>query len=421
MRLRRFTTRVTNLQVNGDEFQCSQPSIMTIQAFETLIGPHESFDWPEIWPKVKTLYWITPPDHLQFLSHFLTLNVRTLRIHLEQAEDEEVQEVLGLVESRCMNLVDLRLVDPEEREDEEIQDTIRQIIYNNSLTLKVFYPPQDPPAPLVSDILKLPMLQVLDMHIPEVPDSAPWDILPSLEYINFTLDDPSDTIRLLGTLRESKLRHFSLTCPYPTSDDEHAAMADFFNSTGLYFSADEFSWELPSDEKPPTWQFVKTLSYFSNMQVLSLGIHCTPACCFGFRHQNVVELSTWMPRLRELYLGGSPCAASGRVTDIGYHTLAVLAKNCPKLFSLTIHFNIGTFVFRDFVETNWNVTVWDVGDIPPPSDPQILTMFALAVSSLFPKVTFIGAMGKNAMKWNEIYEELQMFTLPTDHKMLDLM
>ena len=394
---------------------------MTVQAFETLIGPHESFDWPAMWPKVKTLHWITPRDHLQFLEHFLTLDVHDLKIQLEGAEDEEVQEVLDLVESRCMNLEDLRLSDSETRDNEDIQDTIRKIIYNNSLTLRLFYPPQDPSAPLVTDILRLPVLQVLEMHIPQIPESPPWGILPSLEYLTFTLDEAIDILDLFGTLRKSKVKRFTLICPYPTSEDDQEAVADFFYDTGLHSSAEAFSWESPLPGETPTWGFIATLDCFVNMRALSLEFPCRTACHFSFRHADIIELSLWMPRLRELNFGGSPCAHSGMVTDIGYHTLAVLAKNCPNLFLLTIHFNIRSFVFRDFVEPNWNVTMWDVGDIAPPSDPQILTMFALAVSSLFPKVNFVGASDRHVAKWNEVHEELRMLTLPADHGFLDLM
>jgi len=392
------------------------------QTFKTLLDPHESFDWLSMWPKVKTLYWITPPEHLQFLKHFLTLDVRFLKINFERAEDEEFQEILGLVESRCMNLEDLRLFDSETRENKEIQDTIRQIIYNNSLTLRLFYPPQDPSAPLVNDILQLPALQVLEMHIPQIPDPAPWDILPALEYLSFTVDDALDIIGLLGNLSESKLRQFTLTCPYPTSEDDQATLGEFFEDSGLYDSVQEFSWVSPSsDEGPPTWEFVTTLSSFINMQELCLDVPCWPVCRFNFRHHHVVELSRWMPQLKELNFGGSPCALGGLTTDIGYHTLDVLAKNCPNLILLVIHFNINTFVPVRPTEPNWNVKMWEVGDTPLPNDPQSLTMIALAVSMIFPRVALIGTTEKHNMKWNVVREELSMLTLPAAHGKLDLM
>ena len=408
------------MHVNSGSFRCPQTLDITVEAFETLLSSREPFDWSDIWPKLKTLDWTTSQDHLQFLRHFLTLNVRNLKIQLEGVEDEEVQEVLSLVESRCMNLEDLRLPDSESRDNEEIQDTIRQIIYNNSLTLRLFYPPQDPSASLVGDILMLPVLQVLEMHIPEMPDPPSPGILPALEYLTFTLDEAADIIDLLGTLRESKLRQFSLICPYPASED-HEQIARFFDHSGLHSSVQNFSWEPPLHGGPLTWGFITTLSRFANMRALSLEFPCGQTCRFNFSHENIVRLSLWMPRLRELNFGGSPCAGSSRVTNIGYQTLAVLAKNCPNLVLLAIHFNIRTFMFRHFVKPNWNVAMWDIGDIPPPNDPEALTMFALAVSSLFPKVTFIGATGKNIMKWNEIHEEIRMLTLPANRGLLDLM
>jgi len=396
---------------------------ITLQALQTLIDPHESFDWLKIWPKVKTLHWLTPPDCLPFLKYFLTLNVHNLKIGLEGTEDEEFQEVLGLVESRCMNLEDLHLFDSEKRESEEIQDTIRQIIYNNSLTLRRFHPPQDPSASLVNDILRLPVLEVLEMHVPKIPCPLPQGILPALESLSFTLDGIPDIIGLLGTLRESKLAVFSLMCHYPTSEGDHAAIAGFFEDTGLSSSVEEFYWRAHFGGGAPTWRFVTTLKSFANMQVLFLHTFCVRSCSFRFRHENVVELSRCMPRLKELNLGGSPCAAAGMATDIGYHTLALLAKNCRNLFLLTIHFNTRSFVFipRDYMEPNWNVALWDVGDIAPPTKPGTITMFALAVSKLFPRVAFKGEKIKYAREWDAVHEELRMLTLPADHGFLDLM
>ena len=360
---------------------------------------------------------MTPSDHLRFIKHFLTLNIRNLKIELEGAEDEEVQEVLGLVESRCMNLEDLYLFDPETRENEEIQDTMRQIIYNNSLTLRQLFPPQDPSASLVTDILSLPMLEMLDMHIPQIPWPAPEGILPALQSLSLTLEEAPDVIDLLGTLRESKLVVFSLTCLYPASDDEHAAIADFFKDSGVSSSVEEFYWQTHCGGGAPTWQFVTALKSFANMQVLFLHAFCGQRCCFRFRHKDIVEISKWMPQLKELNLGGSPCVVADRVTDIGYHTLAVLARNCRNLFLLTIHFNTRFFGFvpHHFTQPNWNVALWDVGDIPPPNDPEAITMFALAVSKLFPRVAFKGEKIKYAREWDAVHEELRMLTLPADH------
>ena len=395
---------------------------ITVQTFETLIGPPESSNWLELWPRVKTLCWATPPEYLQFLKHFLTANVRNLKINLERTEDEVFQEVLGLVESRCMNLEDLHLFDSETRENVEIQDTIRQIIYNNSLTLRLFYPPQDPSSPLVSDILQLPALQALEMHVPKIPDPAPLDILPSLEYLNFTLEEPPDVVDLLGTLRESKLRRFTLICPYPSSRKHKAALIEFFDDSGLYDSVETFSWTPPTGGVVPTWSFVKTLDSFANMQTLILNGSCNRVCPLMFRHNHVVELSRWMPYLRELTFGGSPCPFGGLKTDIGYHTFGILVRNCPDLFKLSIHFNINSFIMPvGYVNPSWNVLIWDVGNTALPRHPLAQTMIALSVSKLFPKVAFVGPdMGKKRGLWGTIHEEFQMCTLPTIHRLLDL-
>jgi len=315
------------------------------------------------------------------------------------------------VESRCTNLEDLRLFDTKTRGNQGIQDIIRQIIYNNSLTLRLFHPPRDPSAPLVHDILQLPALQVLEMRIPGVPVPAPRDILPSLEYLNFTLNKPLDIMDLLGNLRESKLRRFALVCPYPTLGGDRARLVTFFDSSGLYSSVRSFSWVPRLYGAPPTWEFVTTLGPFANMQALYLSAPCDRACHFNFRHENVIELSKWMPRLKELYFGGSPCAVGGSTTDVGYHTLAALARNCPNLCLLSIHFNISTFVTVDDVKPNRNVGCWDVGETVLPADPLSRTIIALAASKLFPNAVLVGEALRDNKAWGTVREEFRMFAV----------
>ena len=317
-----------------------------------------------------------------------------------------------------MNLEWLHLSDSESRDNQELQDIIRQVIYNNSLTLRRFMPPQDPSAELVSDALQLDYLECLEMHIPEIPDLPPSDISSSLRSLCFTLNDPTDIVRLLGTLNQSKLQHFDITCPYPESKEERVILADFFKDSGLYNSLTAFIWALPSDVGPLTRDFVTIVEPFANLQSLQLENNCGSICAFRFGHNDVIQVSQWMPRLRELIFGGSPCALGGLGTDIGYQTLYLVARNCPNLHWLTVHFNIRTLVpFSCHVEPNPEVTMWDVGATVLPRDPGARTMIALAISKLFPKTSFAGPRVDD---WLDIYQELRCLTLPPVHKLLDL-
>jgi hypothetical protein len=403
MRLGQYTARVTNLQVREG---------LDTQPFQTLVVPSGE-NWHAMWPKVQTLWWTAPPEQLQYLKYFLTSGVRNLKVNFEDAGDEEFQATLCLIESHCENLYQLHLFDSESRENKALQDTIRRIIHKNSSTLRMFMPPQDPSSPLVEDILRLPQLQELVMHVPKVPDSLPSGILPSLKSLTFSLHDPLDIPKMLGKLRETKLLNFVLHCPYPTSPGERKALAKFFEISGLYDSLRFFVWKPPSGGEAPTWSFATLFQPFANLQALQLDITCYPTCCFKFGHDHVVQISQWMPRLRDLNFGGSPCPFGGTNTNIGYNTLAVLAKNCPNLYLLSIHFDIKTFGLVNWrVEPNPNVTLWDVGATVLPEDPETRTFIALAVAKLFPNVTFVGTAPE---KWADISEELEMLALPPVH------
>ena len=381
----------------------------------TLVVPSGEYNWHMMWPRVTTLWWTAPPEQLQYLRYFLTSGVRNLKVNFEGVGDEEFQETLFLIESRCKGLDQLRLFDSESRENRYLQDTIRKILDNNSGTLRMFMPPQDPSSPLVRDILRLPQLQELVMHVPKVPGPLPSEIIPSLKSLTFSLHDPLDILKLLGNLRETKLLNFVLHCPYPRSRGEVNALADFFESSGLYDSLRFFVWKPPSDGEAFTWPFATIFQPFANLQALQLDINCHLTCCFRFSHDHVVKISQWMPRLRDLNFGGSPCPYGGNNANIGYKTLAVLARNCPNLRLLSIHFDIRTFGPANWqVEPNPNVTLWDVGATVLPGDPETRTIIALAVAKLFPKVTFVGTAPE---KWADISEELEMLTLPPVHEM----
>ncbi|KAF9785487.1 hypothetical protein BJ322DRAFT_1194215 [Thelephora terrestris] len=402
--LRQYTKRITNLQVGGGK---------GFETFSTLIIQYGSPHLHKLWPKVEILWWTAPSEHLHFLQFFLTPSVRNLMVNLEKSEDEVFRETLCLIESRCVHLKQLRLFDSETRENKDLQRIIRQILSKNARTLRVFMPPQDPSAPLVSDILQLPSLQELVMHVPQIPQRLPSRILPCLRSLLFSLDHPLDILDLLHTLRKSRLINFTLNCPYPTSQADQIALAHFFRTSGLYDSLKFLVWEPPSNGSAFTWQFVTILRPFANLQALQLELNCHTACQFEFGHDDVVQISKWMPRLRELIFGGSPCPTGGTFTDIGYHTLAVVAKNCPYLYSLAVHFDIRTIgPVRWRVQPNPNVTFWDVGTTVLPSNPELRTFIALAVVKLFPKVTITG---KASDQWSDISEEIEYMRLPPVH------
>jgi hypothetical protein len=125
-----------------------------------------------------------------------------------------------------------------------------------------------------------------------------------------------------------------------------------------------------------------------------------------------------MPRLRELYFGGSPCAVGGLTTDIGYHTLAALTRNYSNLSLLSVHFVSMSTV--DYVEPNRDVVYWGVGETALPADLLSQTIIALAAAKLFPNVTLVRATQEGLGAWNAIREGFRMFTLPAVHMPLDL-
>ena len=408
-RLRRYTARITNLQYDVG-------TSISSDTFDALSNPDTPFEWHLMWPELKTLSWLTSGENLKFMRYFLPHGVHNLEINLEGAPTDEARKALSMVRVRCKNLREIRLFDRKMAEDEDTQNTTRGIVCNNARTLRVFCSPRGSRSSLVDAVLKLPKLEMLEMHDPEIgmhdPETgllhrAP---LPSLERLVLTLEEAHDIPCLLGNIRESKLRTFVLRTPYPVSKEDLDDLTALFKRSDLYRSLNMLSWQPPrNDQRPPTWEFVATLTPFVNMHTLVLSARCDGTCRFRFRHEHVVELSRQMPQLRYLNFGGRPCANDSMSTDIGFDTLTELAHNCPDLSRLTVHFNPDRFIRpAGRVKPNRNVSHWDVGNAVLPADPMAPTLIAMWAAELFPNAAIIGDMRADAPGWQWFFAEFAM-------------
>ena len=402
-RLKKYTFRIKNLRYRAG-------ANISFQTFLNLTSLNPSYEWVSLWPKLKTLCWATlAEEQLQFMRYFLTCGVQKLAINLMNVKVWESRKALSLVEARCGQLTEFNLYAPAEANDVESQTIIRETILHNYHTLKFFCPPQGSSSAVIEAVLGLPALETLEMHNPKIGwPRVSHTSLRSLERLIFTLDKPNHIPRLLGDVRGSKLRTFGLTSPYPVREDHLKSLADLFKLTGLYDSLNRFSWQPPrGNEQSLTWEFVTILTPFVNLHTLSLGVNCDGTCRFRFKHEHIITLSEQMPQLRDLNVGGEPCAHGGSATDIGFHTFAELARRCLDLSRLSIHFNPHCIDLGNYTGPNRNVVHWDVGNTVLPEDPEMLTMIALRAQMLFPEATIAGETRTDALGWRAVREKFK--------------
>ena len=88
----------------------------------------------------------------------------------------------------------------------------------------------------------------------------------------------------------------------------------------------------------------RSLLPFTRLKVLTIGFVCQASqhgCSSTMIDDDIItELARAMPKLEVLKFGERPCAALTGVTTKG---LATLAYYCPRLFRLSIHFQVATF------------------------------------------------------------------------------
>ena len=87
---------------------------------------------------------------------------------------------------------------------------------------------------------------------------------------------------------------------------------------------------------------IQSLQGFVALKVLRVTSLCTATRCkFFLSDSDVLAITTAMPNLVELHLGGIPCSSTVNVSING---LAALAANCTNLMELQIHFDVVRFI-----------------------------------------------------------------------------
>lgn len=83
----------------------------------------------------------------------------------------------------------------------------------------------------------------------------------------------------------------------------------------------------------------RSLLPFTQLENLVIEFSCQLGCSSTIDDDIVIDLAQAMPKLEFLQFGDRPCETPGGVTVKG---LAALAHHCPRLFDLTIHFQVAS-------------------------------------------------------------------------------
>jgi hypothetical protein len=241
-------------------------------------------------------------------------------------------------------------------------------------------------------IYKLPNLCGLSVVI-ERGMSLPPALLPDLTDLTIICDDEGDWPQLFHGATFGKLKSVTF---YPQSNQigdflgafERAALSSSVQNTLKAFELSaSCSWNPNySSFLPFTW-----------MEHLDIEYPCDDGCSSRVDDDIIVDLSQAMPNLRSLKLGDDPCPQF--TTGVTSKGLMALARHCPNLFMLRIHFQVaslstppaslGTTPNIKSTPSRKDCALTDllVGDIPVPEESAL--MVALALLRIFPHVSYL--------------------------------
>ena len=222
--------------------------------------------------------------------------------------------------------------------------------------------------------------------------SIPSVSLPNLEFLRVECEDGSDGLRLLHRATFGELESINFEIEYGPINDfleafkEAALSSSIQNTLSTIYLFTEGPWNPNYSSLLPFTRLVH--------------LHIIPPCdysCSRVDDDIVVVLSQAMPELESLSLGNRPCHRfTGGVTTNG---LMALARNCPNLSSLCLHFQVANLSDPPTgLETTRNaggsaswtgcaLTELEVGEIPIPE--KSASIVALTLLRIFPQIKTI--------------------------------
>jgi hypothetical protein len=209
-------------------------------------------------------------------------------------------------------------------------------------------------------------------------------------------------VTLLAAIENPVLTMMDVKCPGSDVERFTETFSTITETTGrgLHDCLEEFTVGSP-DKFKITPQIIARSSSFKNLTYLRLLSACSDVCQTSDLTDDDIDLLTRaMPCLKDLSIGGDPCGIPSRIT---FKSLYIISSRCRQLRHLRVHFNPALFVTKVCAEfETWDtalglsdlntlssdvlcsVSVFPVGNIPLPAQPNASSVMALALMKIFP-------------------------------------
>ena len=255
-------------------------------------------------------------------------------------------------------------------------------------------------------ISKLPNLQKLSVTV-ERETSVPSVVLPNLTRLTVKCDHNGDWLRMFHGATFGKLEVIAF---YHTSGrigdfleafERVALAASVQNTLSGFYLITSFSWN-------PNYS---SLLPFTHLALLHIEFSCSDGCSSRVDDDIITNLAREMPGLDTLRLGKPPC----REIPIGVTIkgLAILAKCCPDIDDLRIHFLVASLsappaihgttpdIGLAALRRDCALTGLCVGEIPMPEES--VSVVAVTLARIFPHLEGIEYTDEN---WEKVADAI---------------
>ena len=408
-RFREYARRMRGLEEYGDPAVLSPEVHSALQLCSAANGP--------LFPQLETLgLSCATPEFIPFVPLFLSPKTTTISIKFVTCNFPKatiVALVIAAFPTLCPNLRNITL-HPLSRNPMITAAVSRMLLESNRNDLQCF----DVDSPLTKEarkvICKLPDLHKLSVVIGG-DTSIPSVVLPNLTNLTVEYANDSGWLEAFHGATLGKLK----TVTFRSGSEQNGDLLEVFEKVVLAASSQdtlsEFSLYTPRLRNP---KYCSLLT-FTQLTILVIEFSCDDGCPPSVDDDIITNLARTMSKLKEVFLGSTPCEIPTGVTAKG---LAVLAYHCPDLINLRIHFQVASFIVppdNSGMTSNVGSTALRrdcalkrlmVGKIPVGESVLIV---ALTLARIFPHIEYIGF--DDDWDWEYVIWAIRLSRRITDH------
>jgi hypothetical protein len=344
-------------------------------------------------PNLKTLFlWGIEGPFIQYVPWFISPRTTSILLAFSGSDlpKATIASVVTTLPTLCPNLQAVSL-HPLPRDPTITTAVSGMLLGTDRNALQRFHVDSPLTEEAIEAIYKLPDLCYRSVVI-ERETPLPSLSLPDLTHLTITCDNEGDWPQLFHGAKLGKLESVTF---YPQSNQigdflgvfEKAALSSIQTTLKTLNLVARCSWN-------PNYS---SLLSFTQVEYLDIDFSCDGGCSSGVDDDIIINLSRAMPKLKSLKLGGNPCRQF--TTGATAKGLVTLARHCPDLLLLRIHFQVASLSVPPASPgmtpnaestpsgTDCALENLVVGEIPVPEE-SVLTV-TLTLLRIFPRISVI--------------------------------